>query len=156
MPVTVKRRAWAFQSAPHAESERGLGKTLNIPFDYISSCILSHRDFAFNRMCCTQALCSLTNISPLATSQPTGGLVLNPSQQIQLRDPPRTGRGSGIATKGIIDSIKLSVYSRKGILYHQLMYAFHNPARVFVGSNLVATVMMIVTLHLESRLGRFY
>lgn len=56
-------------------------------------------------------------------SQPTGGLVLNPSQQIQLLDSPRGGRGAAIPTKGIIDNIKLSVYSRKkSILYHKQMY----------------------------------
>lgn len=89
------------------------GKTLNILFDCISSCIFSHRDFAFNRMCYTQALCSLTNIFPLAMSQPTGGLALNPSQQIQLLDSPRGGRGAAISTKGIIDIIKLHVYRRR-------------------------------------------
>lgn len=58
-------------------------------------------------MCCTQALCSLTNIFPLAVSQPTSGVfTLNPSQQIQL-DTPRSGREAAIRTKGIIDTIKL-------------------------------------------------
>lgn len=124
-----QRRAWAFQSAPHAEFERG-GKTLNILFDCISSCIFSHRDFAFNWMCCTQALCSLTNIFPLAMSQPTSGLALNPSQQIQLLDSPRGGRGTAISTKGIIDIIKLCVYSRKSILYHKQMYGFNPFSRL--------------------------
>lgn len=55
-------------------------------------------------------------------SQPTGGLVLNPSQQIQLLASPRGGRGTAISTKGIIDTIKRSVYSRKSLLYHKQMY----------------------------------
>lgn len=57
-------------------------------------------------------------------SQPTGGLVLNPSQQIQLLGSPRGGQGAATTTKGIIDTIKLSVYSRgkKSILYHKQMY----------------------------------
>lgn len=46
-------------------------------------------------------------------SQPTGGLALNPSQQIQLLDSPRGGRGAAISTKGIIDIIKLHVYRRR-------------------------------------------
>jgi len=46
------------------------GKTLNILIDCISSCTFSQRSFAFNWMCCTQALCSLTNIFPSAMSQP--------------------------------------------------------------------------------------
>lgn len=68
-------------------------------------------------------------------SQPTGGLVLNPSQQIQLLDSPRGGRGAAISTKGIIDIIKLSVYSRRSILYHKQMYGF-NPCKPSVGCNL--------------------
>lgn len=40
-------------------------------------------------------------------SQPTGGLELNPSQQIQLLASPRAGWGAAICTKGIIDTIKL-------------------------------------------------
>lgn len=109
---------------------RGGGETLNILFDCISSCIFSHRDFAFNRMCCTQALCSLTNIFPLAMSQPTGGLVLNPSQQIQHLDSPRGGRGSVISTKGIIDIIKLCVYRRKCFLCHKQMCGL-NPSHSY-------------------------
>ncbi len=119
------------------------GKTLNILFDCISNCIFSQRDFAFNWMCCTQALCSLTNIFPLATSQPTGGLALNPSQQIQLLDSPRGGRGAAISTKGIIDIIKLSVYSRNSILYHKQMYG-SNPCKPSVG--ITQLIMMKVTL----------
>lgn len=57
-------------------------------------------------------------------SQPTGGLVLNPSQQIQLLHSPRGGRGTAISTKGIIDIIKLSIYRRKTVLYHKQMYGF--------------------------------
>lgn len=116
-------RGRAFQGALPVEFERG-GKTLNILFDWISSCIFTQRDFTFNSVCCTQALCSLTNISPLAASQPDGGLALNPSQQIQRLDSPRGGRGAAISTKGIIDIIKLSVYSINSILYHKQMYGF--------------------------------
>lgn len=76
-------------------------------------------------------------------SQPTGGLVLNPSQQIQLLDSPRGGRGAAISTKGIIDIIKLSVYSRKSILYHKQMYGF-NPYKPSVG--ITQLIMMKVTL----------
>lgn len=65
-------------------------------------------------MCCTQALCSLANIFPLAVSQPTGGLVLNPLQQMQLPDSPRGGRVAAISTKGIIDTIKLFTERREG------------------------------------------
>lgn len=56
-------------------------------------------------------------------SQPTGGLILNPSQQIQLADTPRSRRGAATSTKGIIDIINLSVYRRnKGILYDKQTY----------------------------------
>lgn len=65
-------------------------------------------------------------------SQPTGGLVLNPSQQIQLLALPRGGRGAAISTKGIIDIIKLSVYTRKNILHCKQMYNI-NPCKPFVG-----------------------
>lgn len=80
-------------------------------------------------------------------SQPTGGLVLNPSQQIQLVDSPRGGRGTAISTKGIIDIIKLSVYSRKRILYHKQMYGF-NLYKPSHGDNL--TLMMKPDLALKS------
>lgn len=72
-------------------------------------------------MCCTQALCSLTNIFPLAMSQPTGGLVLNPSQQIQLLDSPRGGRGAAISTKGIIDIIKLFTVEKAFCIINKCM-----------------------------------
>lgn len=85
-------------------------------------------------------------------SQPTGGLVLNPSQQIQLLDSPRGGRGAAISTKGIIDIIKLSVYSRKSILYHKQMYGF-DPYNS-VGYNLAHNDES--DLALESWVGRFY
>ena len=152
MPVTSKGEH-AFQSAPHAEFERG-GKTLNILFDCISSCIFSQRDFAFNWMCCTQALCSLTNIFPLAMSQPTGGLVLNPSLQIQLLDSPRGGRGAAIPTKGIIDIIKLSVYSRKKCFCIINKCTVSNPYKPSVGYNLAHNDES--DLALESWVGRFY
>lgn len=42
----VKEQARAFRSALHAECVRG-GKTLNILFDCLSSCIFSPRDFFF-------------------------------------------------------------------------------------------------------------
>lgn len=86
-------------------------------------------------------------------SQPTGGLVLNPSQQIQLLDSPRGGRGAAISTKGIIDIIKLSVYSRKGILYHKQMYGF-NSYKPSVGYKLAHNDES--DLALESWVGRFY
>lgn len=90
-------------------------------------------------------------------SQPTGGLALNPSQQIQLLDSPRGGRGAAISTKGIIDIIKLRVYRRrkkkKSILYHKQMYG-SNPCKPSVGYNLACNDES--DLALESWVGRFY
>lgn len=56
-------------------------------------------------------------------SRPTGGLVLNPSEQIQQRDSPEGGRRAAISTKGII---KLSVYNIKYILYDKQMYGINS------------------------------
>lgn len=85
-------------------------------------------------------------------SQPTGGLALNPSQQIQLLDSPRGGRGAAISTKAIIDIIKLSVYSRKSICtINKRMVSIHKPS---VGYNLAHNDES--DLALESWVGRFY
>lgn len=89
-------------------------------------------------------------------SQPTGGLVLNPSQQIQLLGLPRGGRGAAISTKGIIDIIKLFIVEkrrRKSILYHKQMYGF-NPYKPSVGYNLAHNDKS--DLALEGWVGRFY
>lgn len=85
-------------------------------------------------------------------SQPTGGLVLNPSQQIQLLESPRGGRGAAISTKGIIDVIKLFTVE-KNILYYKQMYGF-NPYKPSVGHNLAHNDES--DLALEGWVGRFY
>lgn len=58
-------------------------------------------------------------------SQPTGGLVLNPSQYFQLQDPPRGGRVSAISTKEIIDSIKMCTVEEALCIINKCLPSIH-------------------------------